>query len=189
MLIPILAVVALALIVWAIADYNGLVGLRNRAEASWSDIDVQLKRRRDLVANLVETVKGYARHEATTLEQVTALRTRASKVTTGNVAEAKAAESALGGALRGLFALAESYPELKADASFRQLHTSLVTLESDLQNARRYYNAVVRDFNTKIQSFPDLFVARAGGFRTREFFELEDATEAAAPKVDFGGGA
>lgn len=186
---PAIALVLLALIVWAVLDYNGLVGLRNRADASWSDIDVQLKRRHDLVSNLVETVKGYAKHEAGTLEQVTALRTRASQVTSGNVTEAKSAESALGGAIRGLFALAESYPELKADASFRQLHTSLVELESDLQNARRYYNAVVRDLNTKIQSFPDLFVARLGGFQSREFFELEDATEAAAPKVEFGGNA
>ncbi len=183
-----IVVVALLLIAWAIFDYNGLIALRNRAEASWSDIDVQLKRRHDLVANLVETVKGYARHEAGTLEKVTALRTQAASVDSGNVAGTKVAESALGGGIRGLLAVAEGYPELKADAGFRELQAALVALESDLQNARRYYNAVVRDLNTKVQSFPDLVIARAAGFREREFFELENAAEGVVPEVKFGGG-
>lgn len=179
----------LAIAIWAIVDFNALVALRNRAEASWSDIDVQLKRRHDLVGNLVEAVKGYARHESATLEQVTQLRARATATRAGDVGEAREAESALGGGIRGLLAVAEAYPDLKADTGFRQLHEALVTLEGDLQNARRYYNAVVRDLNTKVQSFPDLFVARAGGFREREFFELENATEALVPRVDLGGSA
>lgn len=179
----------LAVAIWAIVDFNALVALRNRAQASWSDIDVQLKRRHDLVGNLVEAVKGYARHESATLEQVTQLRARATATRPDDVRAAREAESALGGGIRGLLAIAEGYPDLKADAGYRELQQALVTLEGDLQNARRYYNAVVRDLNTRIQSFPDLFVARAGGFTEREFFELDSATEAQVPKVDLGGSA
>ncbi len=169
----------------AILVFNRLVGLRNRAQGSWSDIDVQLKRRHDLVENLVETVKGYARHERGTLEEVTRARARAEGARDGgDPKQAGEAESLLIGRVRGLFALAEAYPELKASDRFLDLQRALADLENDIQNARRYYNAVVRDLNTRIQSFPDLLVARPLGFREWDFFELDDAAEAAAPRVD-----
>jgi LemA protein len=170
----------------AIGIYNRLVSLRNRAQGAWSDIDVQLKRRHDLVGNLVETVKGYAKHEQGTLEKVIQARTRAvSAAQSGDAAAASQAEGFLTAQLRGLFALAESYPDLKASANFQELQRSLETLETEIQAARRYYNAVVRDYNTRIQSFPDLLFARPMGFIERKFFELDDPAEAAAPRVQF----
>jgi LemA protein len=166
--------------------FNRLVALRNRAEGAWSDIDVQLKRRHDLVANLVETVKGYAHHERTVLEGVAAARSRAEAARdAGAPGEAGRAEQTLMGRLPGLLALAEAYPDLKASERFLDLQRALTQVEDDLQNARRYYNAVVRDLNTRIQSVPDLLVARPFRFREREFFELDDAAEAAAPKAVF----
>jgi len=174
-----------AVLVWGIVIFNRLVGLRNRARGSWSDIDVQLKRRHDLIGNLVETVKGYAAHERTTLEEVTQARSRAESARdTARPGEAGRAETALTGRVRGLFAVAEAYPDLKASDRFLDLQRSLSTVENDIQNARRYYNAVVRDLNTRIESVPDVLVARPFGFREREFFELDDAGEAAAPRVD-----
>lgn len=181
-LIVLLAVVVL--VAGAAVIYNGLVGLRNRAEGAWADIAVQLKRRHDLVGNLVETVKGYATHERETLEQVTAARSRADNVTK-NPQEAGAAENALTSTLRSLFALAEAYPDLKANQNFQDLQRSLESLETEIQNARRYYNAVVRDYNTRIQSVPNVFIARPLGFSEREFFELADEAEAQPPKVKF----
>jgi LemA protein len=178
----VLAIVLLA----AIAIYNGLIGLRNRAAGAWSDIAVQLKRRHDLVENLVETVKGYATHERQTLERVIEARNRAASTTgAGGPRETGQAENVLTSTLRSLFALAEAYPDLKANQSFQALQGSLETLETEIQQARRYYNAVVRDYNTKIQSVPSVFVARPLGFTEREFFELSDAAEAQAPKVRF----
>lgn len=172
------------LLIAAVVIYNGLVGLRNRAEGAWADIAVQLKRRHDLVGNLVETVKGYATHERQTLELVIAARNRADDMTKGPH-EAGTAESVLTASLRSLFALAEAYPDLKANQNFQDLQRSLETLETGIQNSRRYYNAVVRDYNTRIQTVPNVFIARPLGFTEREFFELSDGAEAQTPKVRF----
>jgi LemA protein len=175
--------VLVALLWFVIAIYNRLVGLRNRAAASWSDVDVQLKRRTDLVPNLVETVKGYAAHERSTLEQVIQARGATASARTP---EARArAEDALTGALRQLFALAESYPELKANEGFQSLQLSLGEVEDSIQNARRYYNAVVRDLNTAIESFPSNLVASSAGFAMRGYFELEQPEDRQAPRVAF----
>ncbi len=175
----------------ALAIYNKLVKLRMAAQGAWADVDVQLKRRHNLVANLVETVKGYTSYEADTLEKVIQARNQAVAVGDsggGGAKKAGLAESMLTGTLRQLFALSESYPDLKASAQFQDLQQSLSGLEDAIQNARRYYNAVVRDYNTRIQSVPDVFVARVGGFTEREFFELTDEQERAVPQVDFGTG-
>lgn len=169
--------------------FNRLIGLRNAARAAWSDIDVQLKRRHDLVQNLVEAVRGYAGHERTTFERVTEARGKAAAALgTGDPARAGQAEAQLTGGVRQLFALVEGYPQLKASGRFLDLQKALVDLEDDIQNARRYYNAVVRDLNTRIQSFPDLLVARSFRFRERSFFELDSAAEAAVPRADIEGG-
>lgn len=182
----VLAVLGL-LVVGAIGIYNRLVGLRVRANGAWADIDVQLKRRHDLVGNLVETVKGYASHERETLERVIQARNQAASTAGGGGDPAKAgvAEGFLTAQLRQLFALAESYPDLKANQSFQELQAALQRLEDAIQNARRYYNAVVRDYNTRIQSFPEVLFAGAMGFQRREFFELTDPSEAAVPQVKF----
>jgi LemA protein len=174
------AIVAIAIVV----IYNGLVRLRVQTDNAWADIDVQLKRRYDLIPNLVETVKGYAAHEKGTLEAVISARNRAM---TAQGPEAKGqAEGMLAGALRQLFALAESYPQLRAVESFTSLQNSLQQIEEALQNARRYYNAVVRDFNTRIHTIPSNLVASLCGFKDREFFEITAAAEREAPKVSFG---
>jgi LemA protein len=172
---------------FAIFLFNRLVGLRNRADAAWSDIDVQLKRRHDLVDNLVQTVKGYTSHERETLEEVTRLRAAAEGARSSGAPDAAGeAEARLYHRVQGLFAVAEAYPDLKSSEQYLELHQSLVALENDLQNARRYYNAVVRDHNTRIQSVPDLVLARPLGFRERRFFELEDRSEGVAPRIDLG---
>jgi LemA protein len=174
-----------ALIVSIIMVYNKLVGLRQRSEEAWSDIDVQLKRRTDLVPNVVETVKGYAAHERGTLDQV--VRARGAAVS-AQTPEARAqAENQLSGALRQLFALAESYPDLKANENFRDLQSSLGEIEEAIQSSRRYYNAVVRDFNTTIDSFPSNQVAAFFRFAKREYFELERPEDRQVPRVSFGG--
>ena len=166
-----------------VAIYNGLVRLRVQADNAWSDIDVQLKRRYELVPNLVETVKGYAGHERQTLEAVISARNRAMSVQ-GPAAKAEA-EGTLTQALRQLFALAEAYPQLRAVESFTQLQTSLAQIEDAIQNARRYYNAVVRDLNTRIGQFPTNLLAGTFGFTAREFFELASESERQAPRVSF----
>jgi len=172
-------------LVSSVLVFNRLVQLRNRARASWSDIDVQLKRRHDLVGNLVEAVKGYAHHERQVLEKVAAARSGAEDARArGRPGPAGEAEEALSGQMGKLFALVEAYPDLKASGQFRELARALTEVEDDLQNARRYYNAVVRDLNTRIQSFPDLVIARPFGFREWEFFSLQDRREAAAPRVE-----
>jgi len=152
--------------------YNSLVQLRVRADSAWSDIDIQLKRRHDLIPNLVETVKGYAAHEKGTFENIAKFRSQAMQATTP--VDKAAAENQLTGALKSLFAVAEAYPELKANQNFMELQGSLSQLEDAIQNARRYYNAVVRDFNTKIQSFPTNILAGMFGFQTRQFFEVAE---------------
>ena len=163
--------------------YNGLVQLRVRADNSWSDIDVQLKRRHDLIPNLVETVKGYAAHEKGTFENVA--RSRSAAMSATSAADRAQAEGQLTQALRGLLAVAEAYPELKANTQFQSLQQSLSELEEALQNSRRYYNAVVRDLNTRIQSVPSNLVAGMFHFQPRQFFEIADAGERAVPSVKF----
>ena len=172
-----------AFVVFLIVLYNGLVSLKVRADASWSDIDVQLKRRHDLIPNLVETVKGYAAHEKGTFENIAKWRSAAMGAT--SPADKAQAEGQLTMALKGLFAVAEAYPQLRANENFMSLQNSLAQIESDIQNSRRYYNAVVRDYNTKIQSFPGNMLAGMMGFAPRQFFEVESAAERAVPEVKF----
>jgi LemA protein len=183
MMYVLLAVVALVAI-YAVVIYNRLVGLRVRSQNAWSDIDVQLKRRADLVPNLVETVKGYATHESGTLQAVTEARTRAVAAQNAGPAERAAAEAQLTSALRGLNIAVEAYPELKAAGGFRDLQGQLSQLEDAIGTARRYYNAVVRDLNTAIMQFPANVVAGPLGFQPREFFEAAEA-ERAVPQVRF----
>jgi LemA protein len=185
LLMMIVVLVIIGVVVLAIiAMYNGLVRLRVQCDNAWSDIDVQLKRRYDLVPNLVETVKGYAGHEKGTLEAVVQARNSAMSAQ-GPAAKADA-ENMLTGALRQVFALAEAYPQLRAVESFTQLQNTLNSLEDTIQNARRYYNAVVRDLNTKIQVFPSNIIANMFNFKPREFFEVSAPAERDAPKVSFG---
>ena len=176
--------VLLALTLAIIGVYNALVRLNVQADGAWADIDVQLKRRHDLIPNVVETVKGYAAHERETLDAVVQARSRAVSVQGAGPAQRGEAEGALTTALRGLFALAEAYPQLRATENFAQLQTTLAQIEDALQNARRYYNAVVRDLNTRIQQFPSNIVAGMFAFRNREFFEIGE-TERATPQVKF----
>ena len=178
----VLAILVL-LVLFGIGMYNGLVRLKVQTDNAWADIDVQLKRRYDLIPNLVETVKGYAAHEKGTFEAVVNARNRAVSAT--GPAEKAQAENMLTGALKSLFALAEAYPQLRAIKSFTSLQNSLSQIEDNVQNARRYYNAVVRDLNTKIMQFPTNIFANMLGFKPREFFEVSAATEREAPKVSF----
>lgn len=171
------------LVISLVAMYNGLVRLKIQCDNAWADIDVQLKRRYDLIPNLVETVKGYAAHEKDTLEVVISARNRA--MTASTPGERAEAENLLTGALKNLFALAEAYPQLRAIESFTSLQNSLSQIEDTVQNARRYYNAVVRDLNTKIEQFPTNIVANMLGFKERQFFEVTAAAEREAPKVSF----
>jgi LemA protein len=174
--------VLIVLVVLVFVLYNGLVRLKVQADAAWADIDVQLKRRYDLIPNLVETVKGYASHEKGTLEAVIAARSAAMSAS-GPAAKGEA-ENQLTGALKSLFALSEAYPELRAAENFGALQASLSSIEDAIQNARRYYNAVVRDLNTRILTFPSNLVARTFAFREREFFEIAEG-ESSVPKVSF----
>src|SRR5438128_2288884 len=171
-LIVVLVLVGGAVLILA-GMYNSLVQLRVRADSAWSDIDVQLKRRHDLIPNLVETVKGYAAHEKGTFENIAKFRSQAMQAS--SPADKAAAENQLTGALKSLFAVAENYPELKASEEFTQLQGSLSQTEDTIQNSRRYYNAVVRDLNTKIQSFPTNILAGMFGFTQRQFFETTEA--------------
>ena len=182
MLAAILIVLVL-IVIFVVGMYNSLVRLKVTCDNAWADIDVQLKRRYDLIPNLVETVKGYAGHEKGTLEAVINARNRAMSAT-GPVDKAQA-ENMLSGALKSLFALSEAYPQLRAVESFTSLQNSLTQIEDAVQNARRYYNAVVRDLNTKIQQFPSNIFANMLGFKPREFFEVSAAAEREAPKVSF----
>ncbi len=182
-LIGVLAAVALVAL-FAVGLYNRRVGLRLRAQNAWSDIDVQLKRRADLVPNLVETVRGYAAHERETLDAVTAARTRAVAAQDAPPHERAQAEAGLTAALRGLTVAVEAYPQLQASGGFRDLQGQLAQIEDAVQNARRYYNAVVRDLNTAILTVPGNLLAGPMGFAPREFFEAA-AGEREVPRVGF----
>ena len=166
--------------------YNKLVSLKNRVLEAWSGIDVQLKRRYDLIPNLVNTVKGYAAHESGTLEKVIQARNQAmSAGSGGNINAQVQAENALSGTLKSLFALSENYPDLKANTSFLQLQSSLGEIEETLQNARRYYNALVRDNNTAVEAFPSNLIANAFHFEKFDFFEIENEAERQNVEVKF----
>ena len=178
----ILGVVAL-LGLWLMATYNGLVKLRNLKDEGWSGIDVQLKRRSDLVPNLVETVKGYASHEKETLDRV--VSARSAVISAGDDAEARLkAENALTSTLRSLFAVAENYPDLKANTNFLHLQEQLAKVEDEIQMARRYYNGAARNFNTAVQQFPAVLIAGTFGFRKAPYFEAEEEAKA-VPQVKF----
>ncbi|HWQ21155.1 MAG TPA: LemA family protein [Clostridia bacterium] len=177
-----LGVIAL-IVVWLIGIYNQLVKKRTMKDEAWSGVDVQLKRRYDLIPNLVETVQGYAGHEELVFKEVTDMRTRAMGAT--GVADKAAAENQLNGTLKTLFAVAEAYPELKANANFLDLQAKLADLEDQIQMARRYYNGTVRDYNIMCETFPSVFVASMFGFKKAEFFELNGAEERETPKVSF----
>ncbi len=180
-IIVILAIVVV-MIGLGVLLYNRLIRLRNKVEEAWAQIDVQLQRRHDLIPNLVNTVKGYAEHEKSVFEEVTAAR--AAAVSAQGAAVAGKAEDALGVALGRLFAVAENYPQLKADANFRQLQEELSDTEDKVAFARQYYNDNVREWNTRISSVPDMLVARMMGAQKAEYFELEDGA-GAAPQVQF----
>ena len=179
----ILLVIVVVIIGILIGLYNSLVQLKVRADSAWSDIDVQLKRRHDLIPNLVETVKGYAAHEKGTFEDIAKWRSAAMSATAP--ADRAQAEGQLTMALKSLFAVAEAYPQLRANENFMSLQNSLSQIEGDIQNSRRYYNAVIRDYNTRIQSFPAILFVGAFGFQPRQFFELEAPGEREVPSVKF----
>jgi LemA protein len=182
-IIVIVAIIVIA-IAYTVATFNGLIRLQQRADEGFSDIDVQLKRRHDLIPNLVETVKGYASHERQTLENVTAAR-NAAVAATGPEAQARA-ENQLTGALRQLFAVAENYPDLKASQNFLELQNEITDTEDKIQAARRFYNMTVRDLNIKVQSFPSSVIANQRGIQKREFFELDQPADREVPEVSFG---
>ncbi|MEM7215699.1 MAG: LemA family protein [Pseudomonadota bacterium] len=183
----ILALVILILIgAYAVVIYNGLVKARQMVREAWSGIDVQLKRRADLIPNLVETVKGYAKHEKDTFTEVIEMRNRAQSVPAGDVAGRAQAEGLLGAALGKLFALAEAYPDLKANSNFADLQESLQHVEDEIQMSRRYYNGAARDLNVRIESFPSNLVANTFKFTQADYFEIENAEDRAVPKIDFG---
>jgi LemA protein len=178
-ILGLIVVVALLLV----ALYNRLVRVRNRVDNAWAQVEVQLKRRWDLIPNLVETVKGYAAHERETFEAVTQARARAQQA--GTPAEAAQAEGILGAALGRLLAVAEAYPELQADENFRQLQTELAETENRVAVSRQVYNDTVLTYNNTVQTFPGLVLAGPFGFTIREFFEVEDQTQREPPSVDF----
>ena len=175
----ILGAVAVIVVLFLVVTYNSLIRLRNRVDEAWSDITVQLKRRVDLIPNLVETVKGYAKHETSVFEKVTEARTAV--LGAKGVKDTAKADNMFEGALKSLFAVAESYPDLKASQNFVELQNELVDTEDKIQASRRFYNGGVRDLNTKIESFPNNLIAGMFGFKNREFFELD---EAEAKKVE-----
>ena len=175
--------IVLGVVVWLIAAYNGLVGLRNQVKNAWSQIDVQLKRRYDLIPNLVETVKGYAAHEKGTLENV--IKARQAGIDAKTVGEQAQAENMITGALRQLFALSEAYPNLKANENFLALQEELASTENKIAFSRQYYNDSVQTFNTRQQQFPANLIAGMFGFTPADFFEIEDPAARQAPKVKF----
>lgn len=169
---PIFWIILVVIVVIAIALYNSLIRGRNRVDEAWSDIEVQLKRRYDLIPNLVETVKGYAKQESSVLENVTKARTAAMQA--GSMQEKLKDENVLSGTLKSLFAVAESYPDLKSNQNFMQMQKDLTDTEDKIQAARRFYNGTVRDFNTKLQVFPTNMFASMLGFKAREFFDIDE---------------
>lgn len=183
MIITIIIIVIIALVVlWAIGAYNGLVKLRNKAQASWAQVDVVLKRRSDLIPNLVETVKGYAKHEKGTLEDV--MKARNSYVQATTAEEQIASSNVLTQALGRLFAVAEAYPDLKANQNFLNLQTQLSETEDKIQYARQFYNDDVKQYKNKCEMFPSNIIAHIGGFKSMPFYEADEAARA-APKVEF----
>ena len=172
----------LAVLIWGIATYNNLVRLKNLVAEGWSGIDVQLKRRSNLIPNIVETVKGYAAQEKDILTEVTQARAGLGKE---DIGERAGAEKALGQSLMKLFAVAEAYPDLKADQNFRDLQNELSALEDVIQKSRRYYNGTVRDFNILIEQFPSSLISRMYNFQQAQFFELENEEDRSVPKVEF----
>ncbi|MFH0854191.1 MAG: LemA family protein [bacterium] len=181
-LIIILAAIAI-IILWLVAVYNGLVRSKNRTDEAWSDIDVQLKRRYDLIPNLINTVKGYASHEKELFEKVTQARTQA--MGAGSAGDKALAENVLSGTLKSLFAVAENYPNLKANENFAKLQDELADTENKIQAARRFYNGNARDLNTKLQVFPTNLIASNLGFKSREFFEIKEEKERENVEVKF----
>jgi LemA protein len=184
----IVLVVAVLIAGWLAMTFNRLVAMRNRMRGAWADVDTLLKRRADLIPNLVQSVRGYMDHEEGTLTRVTEARARAASAGSGpeNAAARAEAENALTAGLRQLFAVAESYPDLKANQNVLDLQHQLGETENDIASARRYYNAVVRDFNTLRETFPNVLIAAPFGFRPGEFFELADVAQREVPKVDLG---
>ena len=175
--------VALVIVVWGIGVYNGLIRLRNLKDEGWSGIDVQLKRRHDLVGNLVNTVKGYMAHEKDVLEEIAKMRSMAQNAV--GVAQAAQAEGMLSQALGRLFAVMENYPQLRANENVMQLQNTLTALEDEIQIARRYYNGTVREYNTRTEVFPASIIARQYGFQKADFFELDNVAEREVPQVSF----
>jgi LemA protein len=184
-MVLLIVLVLAGLAAYAVIIYNRLVSSRQMTEEAWSGIDVQLKRRSDLIPNLVDTVKGYAAHERETLQRVTELRTAAQQVPSGDVAARAKIEGALSAALGRLLAVAENYPDLKASANFLELQRELSTLENEIQMARRYYNGATRNLNTMVESFPSNLVANQFRFGKREYFEIEEPGDRALPNVSF----
>jgi LemA protein len=182
-IIGIVVVIIIILLVWVLGTYNGFIKLRTKVEEGFSTMDVYLKKRFDLIPNLVETVKGYAAHESGTFEKVTQARSMIQSATSPE--QKLEGEGLLTGALRSLFAVAENYPELKANANFLDLQNQLKSIEEDIANARKYYNAVVRDFNIKVQTVPSNIIAGLFNFKTKPMFEVDSAEERVAPKVQF----
>ncbi len=178
----VLLVILAVITIWIIVMYNGLITLKNRTNEAWSDIDVQLKRRHDLIPNLINTVKGYASHEKEVFEKVTQARTQA--MGAGTAKEKAGAENMLTGALKSLFAVAEAYPDLKANQNFLELQRELTDTENKIMASRRFYNGNVRDFNTKLQVFPTNLMAKTLGFSQKDFFEIAEK-EKAVPEVKF----
>jgi LemA protein len=180
-------VIVVVVVLFVVLAFNGLVRRRNRTQEAWSQIDVELKRRHDLIPNLVETVKGYAAHERGTFEAVTNARAAAVNAgASGDPAKVGQAENVLTGALRSLFAVAEAYPDLKASQNFSQLQEEITATEDKIEFARRYYNTSVRDYNTAIQTFPRNVMAGMLGFKAMTYFEIDEPGEREVPKVDFG---
>ena len=179
----VVVVFVVGVLLWGVGAYNGLVKQRENTKNGWSQIDVQLKRRHDLIPNLVETAKGYMKHESETLENV--IKARQQAVDASNIKDKQAAENFLSSTLKSLFAVTENYPNLKADAQMRQLHEEITSTENKITFARQYYNDEVNRLNTVVQSFPDTIIAGMFKFEKREFFELEDDSEKIVPKVKF----
>jgi LemA protein len=186
LVVIVIVIVALVVIIgiYLLATYNGLVRSNVRVDEAWSDITVQLKRRADLIPNLIEAVKGYAAHESSVFQKVT--EARAASISAQTPAQASAAENQLQTALKSLFAVSEAYPQLQANQNFLQLQGELVDTEDKIQASRRFYNGGVRDLNTKIKTFPNTLFVRSLGFKERDFFEVDDASSVAEPpKVQF----
>jgi LemA protein len=184
MTLIITAFILIILTIWTIAIYNKLVTNRNMADEGWSSIDVQLKRRADLIPNLIQTVKAYMKHEEGLLSRISELRSKS--IAARQVSDQSRAETELSRSLGQLFAIAENYPDLKANQNFLQLQNQLSELEDHIQMARRYYNGSVRNYNIQVESFPDMIIASAFKFRKKDYFELENPSDREVPRVDFG---